>query len=612
MHMKKSITEFLFPIGLPKVLSRRKKGGSLLSLFLTQALIISAIIISIFFAVFIVTFRSSEKTAYENAKAILEIYNESVSENLKSDIYQLYRNVYTDSDLASVLVSRSSVEVQKIIATTNSMLQSHLSSESRINGSFVYIPGKDIIVANTGTQVVNSPYANSKNLVIDFLLLSGDDLQKWNNGKWFPLRDNKSGQNYLFRIIYSQGIYTGNWYALDELTRMDYLQTLGASSSYLTMDGEPLHVDFPNFSREQVEKSLEKPISVKAPDGTRCVLASLKLSYCDCYLASLIPKSSFLPALRPFLILLGLMVGCLVMFLLFILRASSRVLKMPERSMGPILSAISEGEFDLPAEGEEYEYEETRALTRAYRTLAGEIKKLEADVYEEQLMKRDFELRYLKNQIAPHFLINCLNSIFFSAQIPDNEEVTGQMITTLTDHLRYSLTEQTTVSLGEELEHLRNYLELTQFRFPETLSFSFEVDDGVKDATVFPLILVTLSENSIKTGLVMGEPFRILVNASGYEKEGRRWVHIAHTDSGTGGSPELLQKFNNILHHFEVTEKGTGIGLYNTVSRLKLILGDEAVIHFSNADGMGLCVEYDIPYSSYFPFADIGSAGKRD
>ena len=60
-----------------------------------------------------------------------------------------------------------------------------------------------------------------------------------------------------------------------------------------------------------------------------------------------------------------------------------------------------------------------------------------------------------------------------------------------------------------------------------------------------------------------------------------------------------LQKYNNILEQPEVTEKGTGIGLYNTAMRLRLIMGPEAELKFANAEGMGLCVTISFPYKKY-------------
>ena len=153
--------------------------------------------------------------------------------------------------------------------------------------------------------------------------------------------------------------------------------------------------------------------------------------------------------------------------------------------------------------------------------------------------------------------------------------------------------------MSEELEYLENYISLTQSRFPDTLKFEKETDPSVMGAEVFPMILLTLTENSIKTGLIMGEPFLIRVRISKKVQDGETFVCLEHTDSGVGLSQEKLDKYNNILEQPDVPEKGTGIGLYNTAMRLKLIMGPKAVLNFANADGMGLCVTICFPYKKY-------------
>ena len=173
------------------------------------------------------------------------------------------------------------------------------------------------------------------------------------------------------------------------------------------------------------------------------------------------------------------------------------------------------------------------------------------------------------------------------------------MVTTLSDHLRYTLSNRTVVPLNEELLYLENYLHLTQYRFPGTLSYEINCPEVLSNAKVFPLILLTLTENSIKTGLIMGEPFQIKVDCSSSFRDGRTHVHIKHTDSGTGLSEEQLHDYNHIFHHPEVTKYGTGIGIYNTALRLKLIMGEDASIHFYNEPGMGLSVELDFTYQEY-------------
>ena len=113
---------------------------------------------------------------------------------------------------------------------------------------------------------------------------------------------------------------------------------------------------------------------------------------------------------------------------------------------------------------------------------------------------------------------------------------------------------------------------------------------------IYPYMLLTLSENSVKAGLVMGEHYEIIVKAKCIVRNGRSFVHIVHDDSGPGISDEKLQEFANILENPERIRHGSGVGLYNEVVRMKIIFGGEGTIQFCRTpSGDGLRVELTYP-----------------
>ena len=118
----------------------------------------------------------------------------------------------------------------------------------------------------------------------------------------------------------------------------------------------------------------------------------------------------------------------------------------------------------------------------------------------------------------------------------------------------------------------------------------------MRDAQVFPLLILMLTENSIKANMVMGEPFFIRIEAFSFRKEDTDFVHIIHVDSGTGFDEESLQLYNHILEHPELRKQGNSIGIFNIVKRMKLAMGEGAQIIFSNEQGMGARVDMVFPY----------------
>lgn len=118
----------------------------------------------------------------------------------------------------------------------------------------------------------------------------------------------------------------------------------------------------------------------------------------------------------------------------------------------------------------------------------------------EQLLK-EAELAKLRQQLQPHFLFNSLNSI--SALAGYKPEEARRMIQQLSDFLRATLRndEQQTTHLKEELTHLKLYLEIEKVRFGNRLKVEFELEPGVEDLQLPPLLLQPVVENAVKFGL---------------------------------------------------------------------------------------------------------------
>jgi hypothetical protein len=112
-------------------------------------------------------------------------------------------------------------------------------------------------------------------------------------------------------------------------------------------------------------------------------------------------------------------------------------------------------------------------------------------------------MRTLKSQMDPHFMFNVLNGLAINISSGNNSVAYDQLIR-FSKMLRSLINKEGSlhVSLREELEFARNYLELEKFRFQEDLNFSFVIDENVDLNRRFPRMLLQLQvENAIKHGL---------------------------------------------------------------------------------------------------------------
>jgi sensor histidine kinase YesM len=190
------------------------------------------------------------------------------------------------------------------------------------------------------------------------------------------------------------------------------------------------------------------------------------------------------------------------------------------------------------------------------------------------------ELQNLKMQMHPHFLFNTLHTI--SVLMMRDVNTANQTLIRLSDLLRVTLDSAGTqlVSLKQELDFLRGYLEIEQTRFQDRLTVEFDVPTNVLDMLVPNLILQPLVENAIRHGIAVRPGVGTIQISAGLQ--GDR-LELKITDNGPG------------LTNVDSTSMKKGIGLTNTEARLRQLYGVAHSFELSRAQGGGLAVKITIP-----------------
>ncbi|NAS30720.1 GHKL domain-containing protein [Flavobacteriaceae bacterium R38] len=168
-----------------------------------------------------------------------------------------------------------------------------------------------------------------------------------------------------------------------------------------------------------------------------------------------------------------------------------------------------------------------------------------------QAEKTKAELSLLKTQVNPHFFFNTLNNLY--ALTIKNSKQAPEVILKLSDMMRYTIYEgkKDIVSLEEEIDYLKNYIELHKIRYQKSVTIEFEYTT-VKNDTVAPLLFIILLENALKHGVEsLTENAFVKMNLSSNDKE----IHFT------------------IENNFDPKEVSPekGIGLENLKHRLSLI-----------------------------------------
>lgn len=186
---------------------------------------------------------------------------------------------------------------------------------------------------------------------------------------------------------------------------------------------------------------------------------------------------------------------------------------------------------------------------------------------------QEAQLRILQSQINPHFLFNTLNTIARLAYL-EKAEHTQSVTYSLAKILRYSLRHiEQLVTLREELEHVRNYLNIQQSRFRERILYEEQLSFDSGELKLPILCIHTIIENAIVHGF---EPqagkMKLLLR--GYKERNRFILEVA--DNGAGMSAERLASIF-AEGHFARGEHA-GIGLKNVHHRLQQLFGEECGI----------------------------------
>jgi two-component system, LytTR family, sensor kinase len=220
-----------------------------------------------------------------------------------------------------------------------------------------------------------------------------------------------------------------------------------------------------------------------------------------------------------------------------------------------------------------------RLTNRRYLERERETARLALETAQLEAKLAEARLDALKMQIRPHFLFNTLNSI--SVLIRDDPEAANQMLVRLSELLRVALRSEKKqeVSLKDELEFLRGYLEIEQVRFQDRLEIVFDVEKETLDARVPNLILQPLVENAIRHGIApLARAGKILIET----RRENGCVELSVSDNGAGLNDSLT---------------GTdGIGLKNTRERLEKLYGDRQQFEIASKAGGGLQVKIKIPF----------------
>ncbi|MEF2967643.1 histidine kinase [Paenibacillus sp. M1] len=252
-------------------------------------------------------------------------------------------------------------------------------------------------------------------------------------------------------------------------------------------------------------------------------------------------------------------------------------------------------EVDIASAGSD----EIGVLTDRFREMMDTINNLILREYKLELTSKNNQLRALQAQINPHFLNNTLQ-IIGTLALEKNEPQIYNLISSLAKMMHYSMhNDDRGVTLKDELDHVKAYIELQKERFENRFSFDYQVEDSMMQLKMPKMILQPIVENYFKHGID--------------RKKSKGWIQLTATmnrqdevtiivrNNGAWIPEEKLSMLQRGLNasgaeqvrpgEDEVESRKPSIGLINVLTRLRLVYGENAELTVTNMKPVGVQIK---------------------
>lgn len=578
-----------------------KREYSLFSQLIKIVLVIYGLFLISFLILFLFLNHNMRSNLYDSYYRTIDYCLTETKNDLEIANRSVLSTLYNNPDLSQLSTSDHMMTISACESRLQRTLSSYLLCYSTVDGLFFYSERNDRFISESRDPNTSfSTYFKTFLRSVDFAAFSRELTSQKSSFAFCEI----DGSYCLLRMFAYNNTIGGAWVNVDTIMHdLEESTSKDTLCAFLNAPETELPVVNQAVDSNELQLLLSKNTQVVTYSGSKYLKFEIRPSFCQSDLLILMPYSHLQQTLELRFKLQGVFIVILTLCFLSTFILFSTRLRLPIRELYRISETVKESpQLEALNLQEVSRCKEVREIHEEVIRLLEHIDSLENQVLREQLLKKEYELLSLRNQVSPHFLINCLSVISSMAGTSVSRIVLKSMISTLAEHLRYTLSTKPFVSLAEEMHFVRNYYDLNSYRYPDSLLYQINIQGLCDNAAVFPSLVLMLSENSIKHNLSTSDKLSLTVTAFEEQSEsGQVYVHIRHTDTGSGFPEQMLADLNNPAPTVEEIADGSRIGLYNIKKRILLAYDDSHTsILFSNLPhGGGAQVDIILPYISY-------------
>ena len=376
-------------------------------------------------------------------------------------------------------------------------------------------------------------------------------------------------------------IYNGFTWIMNKNKDIYSIDAGELKKKYISSDG--LNIIINNF-----QENKSGTASLKNLSNNDSTVFFSSIPYTEDWILCTLVENSMIHAqtnsITNFVILIGVILLIVAIFLAIIISSS---IGKPLQVLKHNMLEVSKG--NLRSYYEIDNNDEVSVIGQVFNQMLNEIENLIEQVFQVQSQKRNAELRALQSQINPHFLYNTLDTLQWKALEYNAFEI-ADMINSLSRFFRISLSSgKEFITISDEIEHVRNYLEIQKIRYKDKINYNINVDFSIEENLVPKLLIQPLVENSIYHGLKpRKQPGIIDINV--FAKENCIFIEVI--DNGLGIDKKHLVEISKNLHE---SIESDHYGLYNVNERLKLAFSEKYSITIESELQVGTTVLLKIP-----------------
>lgn len=272
----------------------------------------------------------------------------------------------------------------------------------------------------------------------------------------------------------------------------------------------------------------------------------------------------------------------LLLLLLFTFRFFRRRISQPVQVLMEGAAHIRQGELGYQIDGgtgsREFQY-----LTDSFNQMSGQLRRQFDRLYQEELARRDAQIKALQAHINPHFLNNTLEIINWQARMSGDVKA-SKMIEALSTVLDAALDRKGSpqVRLAEEMTYVNAYLYIVKERFGKRLAVDTDIPRELMDCLVPRLILQPVIENAVEHGIGPSGQGRVALRGF---REGDRL--ILEIENNGGLSPRDEEHIARLLSpDYDMQNEPSGnIGIANVNLRLRILYGPDCGLTITRGEG---------------------------